>query len=103
MAGPGNTVYVFTGFVLAMAVDYIGRAYAFPGRGQTYFSDPHLDVADVTQIMAALGIGTFGALINSDMLMALMLGGLTSQGYTKFASPKLGLPRYIIAREAVPL
>lgn len=101
--GTGYSINTFVGFVLGMAIDYIGRAYAFPGRGQAYFNDPKLDVGDVTQIMAALGIGTFGSLMGSEMLMATMLGALTAQGYCKFASPKLGLPRYIIAREAIPL
>ena len=99
----GNIPYVFAGFVLAMSMDYIGRAYAFPGRGVTYWTDPQLDLADVLQISTALGVGTFGALSGSEMLMSLMLGALTSQGYTKFAADKFGLPRYIIAREAVPL
>ncbi len=100
MAKPADQpiLFMFMGLVLGMAVDFITHSRGLLGHGVPQFSDPKWDLADTSQIAAALGCAIMGGVAGSPDLANIGIGALAIQGYMKLLSYKYPwLPRYIIA------
>ncbi len=91
----------FLGFMLGMAVDYADRAYV-KDRSKV-FTNPALSTSDVIQGITSLSLTLYtGFGKKKSIATGIPLGAFYAQLYCKVIAPKIGFPRYIIAKDATP-